>query len=133
MEVCIGQQQTRKLHHECNADGERRLSKIVWGGKVKIQQQMHLKQLMGCFECDYKLAEQLHSRQIELLEAVEPSSFESELDRAMLRVGVRPDVLAAAKESVEYEEVMASFISELTGIIGRWDLADQLDTARNAA
>lgn len=100
---------------------------------MKIQEQQKLKQLMGYFECDFKLAEQLHSRQVELLEAVTPAQFESDLDRAMLRAGVRPDVLAAAKESVEYEEVMASFISELTGIIGRWDMADRMDTGSAAA
>ena len=88
---------------------------------------------MGYFECDYKLAEQLHSRQVELLDAVSPSEFEADLDRVMLRAGVRQDVLSAAKESVEYEETMDAFISEITGIIGRWDMADKLDAGSAAA
>ena len=100
---------------------------------MKIQEQQRLKQLMGYFECNYKLAEQLHSRQVELLDAVSPSEFEADLDRAMLRAGVRPDVLAAAKESVEFEETMAAMISEFTGIIGRWDMADKFDTGSAAA
>ena len=100
---------------------------------MKIQEQQKLKQLMGYFECDYKLAEQLHSRQVELLDAVSPSEFEADLDRVMLRAGVRQDVLSAAKESVEYEETMDAFISELTGIIGRWDMADKLDAGSAAA
>lgn len=100
---------------------------------MKIQEQQKLKQLMGYFECDYKLAEQLHSRQVELMNTVNSADLESDFDRAMLRAGVRPDVLAAAKESVEFEETMAAMISELTGIIGRWDMADKLDTGSAAA
>ena len=100
---------------------------------MNIQQQMKLKRLMGYFECDYKLAEQLHGRQVELQESVKPSDLEDALDRDLLRAGVSPDVLAAAKESVEFEETLAAFISELTGIVGKWDLADQIDSARTAA
>ncbi|UGF27262.1 hypothetical protein LQT21_24825 (plasmid) [Escherichia coli] len=33
----------------------------------------------------------------------------------------------------EFEETLAAFQSALTSIIAKWDLADQLDTARNAA
>jgi hypothetical protein len=35
--------------------------------------------------------------------------------------------------SSEFEECLAAYQRELTGIIAKWDLADQLDTARNAA
>lgn len=100
---------------------------------MKIKEQMKLKMLMGYFECDNALAEELYTRQVELQDAVTPAQFEADLDRAMLRAGVRPDVLAAAKESVEYEEKLAEMISELTGIIGRWDMADKIDTGSAAA
>ena len=97
---------------------------------MNIQQQMKLKLLMGYFECDYRLAEQLHARQVELQESVKPSDLEDVMDRALIRAGVRDDVLAAAKESVEFEETLAAMVSELTGIIGRWDMADKLDSER---
>jgi hypothetical protein len=35
--------------------------------------------------------------------------------------------------SPEFEELLAAYQRELTSIIAKWDLADQLDTARNAA
>lgn len=100
---------------------------------MKIQQQMKLKRLMGYFECDYTLAEQLHSRQVELQDSVKPSDLEDVLDRALIRAGVSHDVLSAAKESVEFEETLAAMVSELTGIVGRWDMADKLDSQRTAA
>ncbi|HFL4765538.1 TPA: hypothetical protein ACG33R_001164 [Escherichia coli] len=100
---------------------------------MKIKEQMKLKMLMGYFECDNALAEELHTRQVELQDAVTPAQFEADLDRAMLRAGVRPEILEAAKESVEYEDAMAKMVSELTGIIGRWDMADKIDTGSAAA
>jgi hypothetical protein len=41
--------------------------------------------------------------------------------------------MEAAFESDDFEEIMSSFKRELTGVIARLDLADQIDSKRNAA
>ncbi|POP42531.1 hypothetical protein CHU32_20505 [Superficieibacter electus] len=100
---------------------------------MKIQQQMKLKKLMGCFERDYQLSEQLYTRHVELIDAAGKSGMESSFERSLLSAGVRPEILATAMESAEFEETMTAMVSALTGIIGRWDMADRLDSERNAA
>ena len=46
---------------------------------------------------------------------------------------VRQEVLEAAKDSPEFEELMDAYRREAMAIIARWDLADQLDGQRDAA
>lgn len=59
--------------------------------------------------------------------------MEESFKRAILRAGVRYEVLEAAFESNDFEELMSSFKRELTGVIARLDLADKIDSKRNAA
>ena len=59
--------------------------------------------------------------------------MEESFKRAILRAGVRYEVLEAALESDDFEELMSSLKRELTGVIARLDLADQIDSKRNAA
>lgn len=59
--------------------------------------------------------------------------MEESFKRAILRAGVRYEVMEAAFESDDFEEIMSSFKRELTGVIARLDLADQIDSKRNAA
>ena len=59
--------------------------------------------------------------------------MEESFKRAILRAGVRYEVMEAAFESDDFEELMSSFKRELTGVIARLDLADQIDSKRNAA
>jgi hypothetical protein len=54
-------------------------------------------------------------------------------ERALLRAGVRKEILDAARESCEFEEVMSTFKRELTGIVARLDMADRINSARTAA
>ena len=89
---------------------------------MNTQQQRNLQKIMAGFDSDYRIAEVLHSRQLEI------PAFDN-----LRRAGVRQDVINAALESVEFEESLAAFISELTWIVGKWDLADQIDSARTAA
>lgn len=49
------------------------------------------------------------------------------------RKGVRSEILEELMMSTEFEEALAAYRAALTSIIAKWDLADQLDTARNAA
>ena len=49
------------------------------------------------------------------------------------RKGVRTEILEELMMSPEFEEALAAYQAALTSIIAKWDLADQLDTARNAA
>lgn len=56
--------------------------------------------------------------------------MEESFKRAILRAGVRYEVLEAAFESDDFEELMSSLKRELTGVIARLDLADQIDSKR---
>ncbi|HAP2672822.1 hypothetical protein AB2S17_01320 [Escherichia coli] len=94
---------------------------------------MNLKKIMVNFDRDFSLSEQLYDRHVELIEATNGADMDDSFERALIRCGVRADVLQAARESEEYEELMDSLRRELTGVIARLDLADQIDRARNAA
>ncbi|HBW0979621.1 TPA: hypothetical protein MEE63_001552 [Klebsiella aerogenes] len=99
---------------------------------ISTQQQRNLQKIMAGFDSDYRIAEVLHSRQLELQETLKTEYLLPAFDN-LRRAGVRQDVINAALESVEFEESLAASISELTGIVGKWDLADQIDSARTAA
>lgn len=100
---------------------------------MNFQQQSNLKKVMGAFEKDYRLSEQLYDRHVELIDAVSGAEMDETFERSLLRAGVRREILEAAKESCEYEELMSSFKRELTGIVARMDMADKIDSARTAA
>ncbi|WP_410738902.1 hypothetical protein [Citrobacter freundii] len=70
---------------------------------MHIQQFNNLKKIAAQFSSDYQLSSELYDRHVELIEAV---------------------------AGCEMEE---SFKRELTGVIARLDLADQIDSKRNAA
>ncbi len=46
---------------------------------------------------------------------------------------MRKEILEELMMNPEFEEALAAYRAALTSIIAKWDLADQLDTARNAA
>lgn len=99
---------------------------------ISTQQQRNLQKIMAGFDSDYRIAEMLHDRQVELQETLKTEYLLPAFDN-LRRAGVRQDVINAALESVEFEESLTAFISELTGIVGKWDVADQIDSARTAA
>ena len=80
------------------------------GEQVNIQQINNLKKIMNNIDGDYQLNQMLYERK-----------------------GVRSEILEELMMSSEFEECLAAYQRELTGIIAKWDLADQLDPARNAA
>ncbi|NCB58577.1 MAG: hypothetical protein EOM46_14040 [Gammaproteobacteria bacterium] len=100
---------------------------------MHIQQFNNLKKIAVQLSNDYQLSSELYDRHVELIDAVAACEMEESFQRAILRAGVRPEILEAAKESCEYEETMSALKRELTGIISRLDLADQIDSKRNAA
>lgn len=99
---------------------------------ISTQQQRNLQKIMAGFDSDYRIAEVLHVIQVELQETLKTEYLLPAFDN-LRRAGVRQDIINAALESVEFEESLAASISELTGIVGKWDLADQIDSARTAA
>ncbi|WP_436879431.1 hypothetical protein [Escherichia coli] len=99
---------------------------------MNISQVTKLKKIMVNFDRDYALSAQLYDRHVELIEATNGADMDDSFERSLIRCGVRADVLQAARESEEYEELMDSFKRELTAVIARLDLADQLDSARPA-
>ena len=99
---------------------------------MKIQQINNLKKIMTSIDSDYQLS-QLHSeRQVELIDAIKCHQLQNpfyELERK----GVRTEILEELMMSAEFEEALVAYQAAMTSIIAKWDLADQLDTARNAA
>ncbi|EAA0501761.1 hypothetical protein K3X72_003484 [Salmonella enterica] len=100
---------------------------------MHIQQFNNLKKIASQFSNDYQLSSELYDRHVELIEAVAGCEMEESFERALLRSGVRKEIIDAARESCEFEELIASVKRELTGVIARLDLADQIDSKRNAA
>ncbi len=72
---------------------------------MNIQQFNNLKKIAAQFSSDYQLSSELYDRHVELIEAVAGCEMEESFKRAILRAGV----------------------------IARLDLADQIDSKRNAA
>ncbi|ROU17818.1 hypothetical protein EB837_03075 [Kluyvera ascorbata] len=99
---------------------------------MNIQQQRSLQKIMGMFDGDFQLSSQLYERHVELIESIRLHKLASSFD-IVLDKGVRKEVLEAAKESPEFEELIDAYRREAMAIIAKWDLADQLDTARDAA
>lgn len=78
---------------------------------MNFQQQSNLKKVMGAFEKDYRLSEQLYNRQVELIESIRLHQLASTFDVTLAK-GVRKEVLEAAKESSEFEELMDAYRRE---------------------
>ncbi|EJK5499877.1 hypothetical protein [Citrobacter freundii] len=100
---------------------------------MHIQQFNNLKKIASQFSNDYQTSSELYERHVELIDAVSGADMDETFDRSLLRSGVRKEILDAVRESCEFEEIMSSFKRELTGVIARLDLADQIDSKRNAA
>lgn len=100
---------------------------------MNTQQINKLNKIATMFSNDYQMSSELYDRHVELIDATSGSELDESFDRSLLRAGVRREILEAAKESCEYEELMSSFKRELTGIIARMDMADKIDSARTAA
>ncbi|EAA8644199.1 hypothetical protein GCQ65_19990 [Salmonella enterica] len=100
---------------------------------MNTQQINNLNNIAAMFSNDYQLSSELYDRHVELIDAVSLSDMDDTFDRSLLRAGVRREILEAAKESCEFEELMSSVKRELTGIIARMDMADKIDSARTAA
>lgn len=100
---------------------------------MHIQQFNNLKKIATQFSNDYQMSSELYDRHVELIDAVSGAEMDEAFERSLLRAGVRREILEAAKESCEYEELLSSFKRELTGVIARMDMADKIDSARTAA
>ena len=99
---------------------------------MNIQQINNLKSIMTSIDSDYQLSQLHYERQVELIDAIKHHQLQKpfyELERK----GVRTEILEELMMSPEFEETLAAFQSALTSILAKWYLADQLDTARNAA
>lgn len=100
---------------------------------MNTQQINKLNKIATMFSNDYQMSSELYDRHVELIDATSGSELDDSFDRSLLRAGVRREILEAAKESCEFEELMSSFKRELTSIIARMDMADKIDSARTAA
>lgn len=100
---------------------------------MNTQQINKLNKIATMFSNDYQMSSELYDRHVELIDATSGSDLDESFDRSLLRAGVRREILEAAKESCEFEELMSSFKRELTGIIARMDMADKIDSTRTAA
>ncbi|WP_336709726.1 MULTISPECIES: hypothetical protein [unclassified Cedecea] len=99
---------------------------------MNIKQVANLKKIMRQFDADYRLSEQVLSRHDELDNAI-PLRKVLPLFAALESLGIRHEVIEAAMDDMEFQETAAAMIRELTGIVARYDVADQIDSARHAA
>lgn len=86
---------------------------------------------MNNIDGDYQLNQMLYERHVELIDAIKFHQLQKpfyELERKACAADLEELMMSS-----EFEECLAAYQRELTGIIAKWDLADQLDTARNAA
>ncbi|WP_094168736.1 hypothetical protein [Citrobacter braakii] len=100
---------------------------------MNIQKINKLNNIAAMFSNDYQMSSELYDRHVELIDAVSGAEMNEVFERSLLRAGVRREILEAAKESCEYEELMSSFKRELTGVIARMDMADKIDSTGTAA
>lgn len=99
---------------------------------MNIQQINNLKSIMTNIDSDYQLSQLHYERQVELIDAIKHHQLQAPFYE-LGRKGVRTEILEELMMSPEFEEALAAYQAALTSIIAKWDLADQLDTARNAA
>ena len=100
---------------------------------MNTQQINKLNNIATMFSNDYQMSSELYDRHVELIDAVSGVEMDETFERGLLRAGVRTEIIDAARESCEFEEVMSTFKRELTGIVARMDMADKIDSARTAA
>lgn len=99
---------------------------------MNTQKVSNLKKIMTSIDSDYQLSQLHYERQVELIDAIKFHQLQKpfyELERK----GVRSEILEELMMSAEFEEALAAYQSALTSIIAKWDLADQIDSARSAA
>lgn len=99
---------------------------------MNTQQVSNLKKIMTSIDSDYQLSQLHYERQVELIDAIKYHQLQKpfyELERK----GVRSEILEELMMSAEFEEALAAYQAAMTSIIAKWDLADQLDSARNVA
>ena len=104
-----------------------------WGEQVNTKQANSLKKIISGFSRDDVYTELLNVRQVELIEAVNSSDMDESFERALMRSGIRRGLIQAARDGEEYQSAMDKFKEEVSLIMARFELADQIDSARTAA
>lgn len=92
-----------------------------------------LKKLFPAFESDYQLSEQLYRRSVEIDEAIKDRDVSAVFIRVADQLGINRAVSAAAAEDPEFEEVISSLNRQVAGIFAKWELAAEINAARDAA
>lgn len=100
---------------------------------MNIQQLSNLQKIMTGIDRDDAYAESLYSRQVELIEAISNSDMDESFERSLMRSGIRRGLIQSAKDSDEYQAIMDKFKEEVALVMARFELADQIDSARTAA
>lgn len=100
---------------------------------MNTKQANSLKKIISGFSRDDVYTELLNARQVELIEAVISSDMDESFERALMRSGIRRGLIQAARDSEGYQSAMDKFKEEASLIMARFELADQIDSARTAA
>jgi len=100
---------------------------------MTFSQVQRLKKIMASFDADYAATKEVNARQEELDQAVKNYSIQDVLRQRWEGLGVRRDVVAMVFDDIEFEETLGAMMRELSGIAARYDLADKIDSARDAA
>lgn len=92
-----------------------------------------LKKIMAGFDKDYSATKEVDVRQEELDQAVKNYQIQDVLRQRWEGLGIRREVIAMVFDDIEFEETLGAMMRELSGIAARYDLADKIDSARDAA
>lgn len=98
---------------------------------MNLQQQTEVKKIIAGFGCDFFESEMMYQRHTEMIDAVNLADVERLMD-SLLRCGVQKEALTAAMESVEFEEIVGAFVSEMMRVVCNWDTAYKILLQREA-
>jgi len=100
---------------------------------MTFSQIQRLKKIMAGFDKDYSATKEVDARQEELDQAVKNYQIQDVLRQRWEGLGIRREVIAMVFDDIEFEETLGAMMRELSVIAARYDLADKIDSARDAA
>lgn len=100
---------------------------------MNVQQIGKMEKIIEQMSADYCICKQVEARQEELDAALSNSALNKVIRESWQAAGMRNEIITHVLEDVEATEIIGALLRELSGVAARWDMADQIDGARDAA
>ncbi|EPV5048316.1 hypothetical protein ACV6RK_002049 [Cronobacter malonaticus] len=100
---------------------------------MRLNQINALKKIMKAFDETELASEQLDARHTELNDAINTNNILAAIRPALESCYVRREIINAVFDDHEFENCIIDFVCKLTEIVARWDMADHIDSATDAA